>query len=100
MYQIIREQAGTGMKCGYCGTTFIPRYPNQKYCSKECSRNRHREQKCEYARRRYNQIRNKQIIDASAFRPGTGNLTQHRLTDEEAEYERIQRELQRLRLRG
>ena len=46
------------------------------------------------------QIRNKQIIDNSAFRPGTGNLTQHRLTDEEAEYERIQRELQRLRLRG
>ena len=45
-------------------------------------------------------IRNKQIIDASAFRPGTGNLTQHRLTDEEAEYERIQREIKRLKLRG
>ena len=89
------------MKCGYCGAHFIPQYPNQKYCSKECSRNRHREQTCEYARRRYNQIRNKQIIDHHDFRnPGTGNLTQHRLTDEEAEYERIQREIKRLRLRG
>ena len=100
MHPNIREQVGTGMKCGYCGTTFIPQYPNQKYCSKTCSNNRHREQKCEYARRRYNQIRNKEIIDASAFRPGTGNLTQHKLPDDDQEYERIQRELQRLRLRG
>ena len=87
------------MKCGYCGTRFIPRYPNQKYCSKDCSKKKHREQKADYQRRRYAQVKNKAIIDNSAFRPGTGNLTQHRLTDEEAEYERIQRELQRLRLR-
>ena len=100
MYPIIREQAGTGMKCGYCGATFIPQYPNQKYCSKTCSNNRHREQKCAYARRRYKRIRDKDLINPSQFKPGTSNLHQHKLADDEAEYKRIQQEMRRLKLRG
>ena len=84
--------------CGYCGTRFIPQYPNQKYCSKECSKKRHREQKNEYYHRRYAQIRNKSIIDNRPFTPGTGNLTGKALKDEWAEYERVRRELKRLGL--
>ena len=87
------------MKCGYCGRTFIPQYPHQKYCSKKCSNNRHREQKCAYARRRYNQIRNKQLLDVQQFKPGTSNLTGKRLPDDKEEYDRIQREIKRLKLR-
>ena len=87
------------MKCGYCGATFIPQYPNQKYCSKECSRKKHREQKTEYQRRRYQQVRNKAIIDHRPFRPGTGNLTEKPLLDDLAEYERVRAELRRLGLK-
>ena len=84
--------------CGYCGQDFIPQYPHQKYCSKECSRKKHREQKTEYQRRRYQQVRNKAIIDNRPFRPGTGNLTGKPLKDEWEEWERIQKELRRLGL--
>jgi len=87
------------MKCGYCGTTFIPRYPNQKYCSKDCSRNRHREQNADYQRRRYAQVKNKAILDNRPFRPGTGNLTGKPLADNNAEYERVRAELRRLGLK-
>ena len=99
MHQIIREQAGTGMKCGYCGTPFIPRYPNQKYCSKDCSKKKHREQKADYQRRRYAQVKNKAIIDNRPFSPGTGNLTGKSLADNNAEYERVRAELRRLGLK-
>lgn len=86
------------MSCGWCGTTFIPQHPHQKYCSKTCSRNMHREQKNRYARQRYRRIRNKEIIDNKVFKPGTGNLTENRLPDDNKEFERVRREKRRLKL--
>ena len=99
MYQIIREPPRTGMKCGYCGTRFIPQYPNQKYCTKTCSKKKQREQNADYQRRRYAQVKNKAIIDNRPFRPGTGNLTGKPLADNNAEYERVRAELRRLGLK-
>ena len=81
--------------CQLCGKPYTKKYKNQRYCSTDCSQEARRLKNRIYFSRWY--TKNKTYCWAR--KKGTGTLGPHRHTTDEDEYEAIQTELRRLRLR-
>lgn len=81
--------------CQLCGKPYTKQHRNQRYCSQECSQEARRLKNRIYFSRWY--TKNKTYCWAR--KKGTGTLGPHRHTTDEDEYEAIQTELRRLRLR-
>ena len=81
--------------CQLCGKPYTKKYKNQRYCSTECSQEARRLKNRIYFSRWY--TKNKTYCWAR--KKGTGTLGPHRHTTDKEEYEAIQTELRRLRLR-
>ena len=81
--------------CQLCGKPYTKKYRNQRYCSEDCSKEAPRLKNRIYFSKRY--TKNKTYCWAR--KKGTGTLGPHRHDNDESEYEAIQTELRRLRLR-
>lgn len=81
--------------CQLCGKPYKKKYKNQRYCSPDCSQEARRLKSRIYFSKWY--TKNKTYCWAR--KKGTGTLGPHRHTTDEDEYEAIQTELRRLRLR-
>ena len=81
--------------CQLCGKPYKKQYRNQRYCSEDCSQEARRLKSRVYFSRWY--TKNKTYCWAR--KKGTGTLGPHRHQTDEDEYEAIQTELRRLRLR-
>ena len=81
--------------CQLCGKPYTKKYKNQRYCSEDCSKEARRLKNRIYFSRWY--TKNKTYCWAR--KKGTGTLGPHRHDNDESEYEAIQTELRRLRLR-
>ena len=87
------------VKCSWCGKTFIRHYKTVKYCSDDCRHEALKEQKAVYQRRRRKRINRGALCSNETEYIGTGYLSKNRRTDFDDEYNAIQKELQRLRLK-
>ena len=81
--------------CQLCGKPYTKKYKNQRYCSEDCSKEARRLKSRIYFSKWY--TKNKTYCWAR--KKGTGTLGPHRHETDESEYEAIQTELRRLRLR-
>ena len=81
--------------CQLCGKPYKKTTNNQRYCSQECSQEARRLKSRVYFSRWYT----KNKVYCWARKKGTGTLGPHRHDNDESEYEAIQKELHRLRLR-
>lgn len=81
--------------CQLCGKPYKKKYRNQRYCSEDCSKEARRLKNRIYFSKWY--TKNKTYCWAR--KKGTGTLGPHRHDNDESEYEAIQTELRRLRLR-
>lgn len=85
-------------KCGWCGDPFTIEYPNQRYCSDQCSeagkleKNRLRQARFykKYGKDRYKK---------GPLQPGGPGLGPNPQSSFKVEYQKIQGEFQRLKLR-
>lgn len=82
-------------KCQYCGKTYTKNHGNQKYCSYNCKTNAKKEQVARARMKHYYTYKN-----TSKESLGSGSLGPHKHTDDTLEYEKIQNELKRLRLKN
>ena len=85
-------------KCAYCGKPFTKKHGNQKYCSYNCKHNAKKEQTAK-ARMKHYHTKQKQRGGDQAWGLGTSGLGQHRQTDHNIEYQKIQNEKKRLNLK-
>ena len=85
-------------KCKWCGEEFIKNHNREMYCSDYCRKAALREQwavnSYNYRNRYKNQLNYKKQVKV-----GTGCLGAHRLSDFDKEYQKISREMKRLRVR-
>lgn len=82
------------VKCAYCGKPFTKTHNRQKYCSKECADNAHREQKNNWAYTYYH--KNKDRINKT--RIGTRTIGPNPNPDKNREQEIVQNEIDRIGL--
>ena len=75
----------------YCGKLFKRKHNRQKYCSKECSKNAHQEQKNEYWKKWF--YKNKDKLYAKQL--GTRTIGPHKHPINEREQQIVQNEKQR-----
>ena len=80
------------VKCAYCGKPFKKQHNRQKYCSKTCSQNAHREQKNKWAYHNYHTNKNK----INNTRIGTRTIGPHKHPITTREQEIVTNEKQRL----
>lgn len=90
--------------CKWCGKGFNKSYPQNKllYCSDECRKNAHREQNARSQMKRRIRARNGEIVMSEREKNnhyGEGFLSGHRCKDFDREYQVIQLEMKRLKLK-
>ena len=93
------ERRKDSMKCKYCGKEFTKTHNRQMYCSPKCSTEAEKENTRNRVHKWYH--RNKHnLSEKRRWGLGTGELGPHRHEDWEIEREKIEKEMQRLRLPG
>lgn len=89
--------------CKYCGKPFHKTHNKSQYCCKDCARNNVRELKARYQQRRRLSVKRKELILPEHKISGMGSYgtscNGHRKKDFNDEYESIQKEFRRLKLR-
>lgn len=83
--------------CRWCGHPFIIKTPNQHYCCENCKKEGFKE-KNRLRQRKFYKIYGKDRYKKGHLNPGGPGLGQHAETNHELEYQKIQRELKRLKL--
>ena len=90
-------------KCKYCGRPFHKKHNKSQYCSKECALNMTRENKARYQAKRRLRVKRKVLILPEYKISGMGSYgtscNGHRKKDFKEEYNSIQKEFRRLKLR-
>lgn len=86
------------MKCKYCGQEFTKVHNREMYCSDKCRKNAKREQNRNNFHRWYHRHKH-ELSEKKRWGLGSGELGAHMHTDFTREYNVIQNELARLRLK-
>lgn len=90
-------------RCKWCGKPFHKKTNKSQYCSRECAKNKTRENKARYQAKRRKRIREKVLILPEYKSWGMGSYgtmgTGHRKKSFKEEYEYIQQEKKRLGLK-
>ena len=78
-------------RCKWCGKIFFKKHNRETYCSSNCKKYAHQEQKAIFANKYRRQYHKKECL-------GTSGLSKHRRQDYNQEYQAIQKEKKRLKI--